>query len=87
MGKRVIGSSSVFDQPATELFYSSPGDAVIVPKLDRGFRNMRDILNTLETWERRGISLHLLDVQADTTTEGRCLLSTPSGQWSTVRTS
>ena len=51
------------------------GDAVVIPKLDRGFRNLRDILNTLEVWERRGITLHLLDVQVDTSTaSGRLFL-------------
>jgi DNA invertase Pin-like site-specific DNA recombinase len=51
------------------------GDAVVIPKLDRGFRNLRDLLNTLDVWERRGIIVHLLDVQADTSTAtGRLFL-------------
>jgi DNA invertase Pin-like site-specific DNA recombinase len=52
------------------------GDAVIIPKLDRGFRNTQDMLNTLEVWERRGVTVHLLDCQVDTSTASGRLFMT-----------
>ncbi len=36
--------------------------AVVMLKLDRGFRNAADCLATAETWERGGISLHVVDL-------------------------
>lgn len=52
-----------------------PGDIVIISKLDRGFRSMRDIVNTLHAWDARGIRLCLLDVNCDTSTlTGRMLI-------------
>jgi DNA invertase Pin-like site-specific DNA recombinase len=42
------------------------GDQIIFPKLDRGFRNVKDLLAMLETWEIRGISAHFLDIRIDT---------------------
>jgi DNA invertase Pin-like site-specific DNA recombinase len=36
--------------------------AVIAWKLDRLFRNAGDCLATVEAWERRGLSLHLIDL-------------------------
>ena len=34
------------------------GDVLIFPKLDRGFRNTRDALNTLHLLKERGVSVH-----------------------------
>jgi DNA invertase Pin-like site-specific DNA recombinase len=53
-----------------------PGDAVIIAKLDRGFRSLRDCLETEEYLRKdRGISLHLMDLNVDTTTAaGRMVL-------------
>ncbi len=36
--------------------------AVIMMKLDRGFRDARDCLNTVETWDRSGVALHVIDL-------------------------
>jgi len=44
------------------------GDAVIFPRLDRGFRNVVDLLTTYDLWHKRGVSVHLLDLNIDTTT-------------------
>jgi DNA invertase Pin-like site-specific DNA recombinase len=46
------------------------GDHVIIPRLDRGFRNLRDMLNTLDDWERRGITVHFVAEQIDPSTAG-----------------
>ncbi len=36
--------------------------AVVMLKLDRGFRNAGDCLNTVEQWDRLGVSLHVVDL-------------------------
>jgi len=41
---------------------------IIFPKLDRGFRDALDCLFTVEDLSRKGIALHILDIQLDTTT-------------------
>ncbi len=48
------------------------GDHVCIAKLDRAFRSQRDAVVTLEAWLSRGVTVHLLDIGADT--------STPVGQ-------
>lgn len=37
-------------------------DHVVMLKLDRGFRNAADCLATVESWERRGTVLHVIDL-------------------------
>lgn len=44
------------------------GDTVIVPKLDRMFRSAQDALAVAEQLQRKGVSLHLLDLGGDVTT-------------------
>lgn len=39
-----------------------PGDQVIIARMDRGFRNLRDFGATLDNWKGRGIGLHLCDM-------------------------
>lgn len=48
----------------------SKGDAIIVPKLDRAFRNAADALATLEALKDQGVSLHVLDLGGDVTGNG-----------------
>lgn len=48
------------------------GDHIVIAKLDRGFRSTTDCLQTLKHWQRRNITVHLLDLRVDT--------STPMGQ-------
>jgi putative DNA-invertase from lambdoid prophage Rac len=45
-----------------------PGDCVVFSRLDRGFRNLKDLLNTLDCWKERRVSVHLLDLNCDTNT-------------------
>lgn len=56
---------------------------VIILKLDRGFRNARDCLGTVETWQKKSIALHILDVGGntiDTTTAvGKFMLTVLAG--------
>lgn len=44
------------------------GDVVIVTKLDRGFRNLADLVNTLRLWRKKDVRLVLLDLGVDTGT-------------------
>lgn len=46
------------------------GDVLIFPKLDRGFRNTRDALNTLHLLKERGVSVHSIDLGGDVTGNG-----------------
>ena len=45
-----------------ELVETGEIKAVIVVKLDRAFRNTVDCLQTVEIWEKKGISLHIIDL-------------------------
>jgi len=44
------------------------GDHVIMAKLDRGFRRTDDCCNTVNQWKQRGITLHIRDLNLDTST-------------------
>lgn len=44
------------------LLRSRTVDSVVVAKLDRAFRNVPDALSTVESWDKAGISLHLVDM-------------------------
>lgn len=46
------------------------GDVPIFPKLDRGFRNTRDALNTLHLLKERAVSVHSIDLGGDVTGNG-----------------
>lgn len=51
------------------------GDVVVVAKLDRAFRNVRDCLNTLHKWDEAGVKAYFLDLSLDTATAiGRLFL-------------
>jgi putative DNA-invertase from lambdoid prophage Rac len=47
-----------------------PGDIVIAAKLDRMFRSAVDALNVIQDFQRRGVSLWLLDLGGDVSNEG-----------------
>lgn len=51
-----------------------PGDHVIATKLDRLFRNVLDCMTCVEDWRRRDITMHLLDLQIDTSSIGGKLM-------------
>lgn len=50
-----------------------PGDHVIFAMLDRGFRSVRDMVNTIPEWRERGVEIHFA---AD-----RLCMSDPAGEW------
>lgn len=52
------------------------GDAVVVTKLDRAWRSVRDALTTIDDWGERGVELHIIDLHLDTSTPmGRCIFT------------
>lgn len=50
-----------------------PGDHVIVTALSRAFRSNKDAHTTMDDWRRRGLTLHVVDLNVD--------LSTPMGRF------
>ena len=38
------------------------GDSVIFVRIDRGFRDAGDALSTLRTWEKKGVTAHIVDL-------------------------
>lgn len=46
------------------------GDMLIFPKLDRGFRNIRDALNTLHLFKERGVVVCCLDLGGEISGSG-----------------
>ncbi len=59
-----------------EMVESGEVQAVIITKLDRGFRSASDCLNNVEAWECRGVSLHILNLGGTTIDT-----STPTGKF------
>lgn len=45
------------------------GDVVLFPKLDRGFRSVRDALATIDGWAHRGVRAVFLDLNLDYSTD------------------
>ncbi len=53
-----------------------PGDHVVIYRLDRGFRTVRDMINTEARWRAMGVTLHICDPRVDSSTQqGRDMLS------------
>ena len=70
--KGVSGGSEFNSRPqgSTLLEIVKSGDVLIFPKLDRGFRNTRDALNTLHLLKEKGCSVHSIDLGGDVTGNG-----------------
>lgn len=68
----VSGGKPLGDRPqgAALLDQAQDGDVVIAAKLDRVFRSASDALAELEKLKARGVSLHLLDLGGDVTSNG-----------------
>lgn len=67
MAKRPGGSKVL------ELVKAKKVDAVVGTKLDRLFRSAADCLSVVQSWEKPGVALHLVDLSLDT--------STPTGKF------
>lgn len=46
------------------------GDHVIMTRLDRGFRNFRDCMETMDVWVKAGVHVHFIDLGVSTNTHG-----------------
>ena len=68
----ISGSTEFKKRPEGSKLYEllEHGDMLIVPKIDRGFRNIRDALNTLHELKERGVSVHFIDLGGDATSSG-----------------
>lgn len=67
---------------------AAAGDHIVIAKLDRGFRSIRDCAEMLDRWHRRGIIVHLLDVGVAThTPSGRLIIGIMSAiaEWEARR--
>ncbi len=63
-----------------QLLKSRKAYHVVAFKLDRLFRSCRDCLNNVEPWEKKRISLHLLDMSVNTSTaSGKFFLTVMAG--------
>lgn len=45
-----------------------PGDHIVVTKMDRAFRSLRDGITCMDQWADRGVAFHSMDLQVDTST-------------------
>ena len=64
------------------------GDHVVIAKLDRAFRSLRDCTNTLSAWAKEGVAVHILDIGVDTDTPtGRLMIGIMAtlAQWESER--
>ncbi len=83
----VSGGKPLGSRPAGSELLSAirkgQADVVLMLKLDRGFRNAADCLQTVESWDRKGISLHIVDLggnAVDTTSAaGKFMLTVLAG--------
>ena len=68
----VSGSKPLRERPegAKLLGLLKAGDVVITPKLDRMFRSALDALDVLGQIQKRGVSLHMIDLGGDVTGNG-----------------
>lgn len=70
----ISGSMPFIERPEAKklLSYLNKGDTVVIAKLDRGFRDTADCLNTVNLFKKKKIFLKVLDISLD--------LSSPIGE-------
>lgn len=68
--EKASGAQRDRPQLTAALDYMRPGDTLVVWKLDRLARSLKQLIETVETLERRGIGLKSLTEAIDTTTAG-----------------
>jgi DNA invertase Pin-like site-specific DNA recombinase len=59
-----------------EALNSGQANSLVISKLDRGFRSASDCLNNVETWAKKGVNLHVLNLGGQTIDTG-----TPTGKF------
>ncbi len=83
----VSGGKPLADRPGGQTLLKAirerGAQAVVMLKLDRMFRNAGDCLTTTETWERKGVALHVADLGGNaidtTSAAGRFMLVVLAG--------
>jgi DNA invertase Pin-like site-specific DNA recombinase len=60
----ISGTVPIADRPAGGEMVAllKRGDAVIFVRIDRGFRDAGDALSTLRSWDKKGITAHIVDL-------------------------
>lgn len=68
----VSGSIALQDRPEGSKLWAGlqAGDIIVLPKLDRGFRDAYNALGTVKHCEENGIQLHILDLGGDIINNG-----------------
>lgn len=66
----VSGSMPFQKRPEAQKLVSvlKSGDIVVIAKLDRGFRDTADCLNTVKWLQKRNVTLRILDIELDVST-------------------
>lgn len=66
----VSGSMIFFQRPEAQKLIRElkVGDTIIIAKLDRGFRDTADCLNTVKWLQKRNVTLRILDIALDVST-------------------
>lgn len=66
----VSGSMIFFQRPEAQKLIRElkGGDTIIIAKLDRGFRDTADCLNTVKWLQKRNVTLRILDIALDVST-------------------
>ena len=67
------------EQLALCIDYVRDGDVLVITKLDRLARSTRDLLNILNSLEKKQVKLHVIDQKIDTSTPSGMLLVTMLG--------
>lgn len=70
--KGVSGAKPIAERPVGAVLLSNvrAGDVIITSKLDRMFRSALDALDVLRQLKARGVSLHMIDLGGDVTSNG-----------------
>ena len=69
--RAVSGGKVLFserDQGRIVFATALPGDHIVITRFDRGFRSVRDGINTMEQFESRGVQFHSIFERIDTST-------------------
>mgnify|MGYP000928827754 FL=1 len=66
----ISGSMPFQKRPEAQKLVSvlKSGDIVVIAKLDRGFRDTTDCLNTVKWFQKRNVTLRILDIALDVST-------------------
>ncbi|GJD69440.1 recombinase family protein [Methylobacterium gnaphalii] len=71
---RISGLRSDRPQLTAMLDYARPGDTILVVRLERLGRSLRDLIDLVEGFGRRGLGFRCLEQPVDTTTPGGKLM-------------